>query len=276
MSQIILVTSFKGGVGKTTVSANLAASLAGRSKKVLVCDCDLESRCLDMVLGVENQPLFNICDAVSGRCDVQDAICRHERMEQLWFMPAPAFYPEAVGSKQTDELFTPETVKTFLTSVSALPEHFDTIICDLPARPDGLYRSLVPAADKIIVVSLHNAVSIRAAEKTGIAINELCVGKKKPDVWLAVNGFQAQSTALGKNTGLYAILLQTKLPLIGVLPYDSTMADAQNNGRLAFEAKSSGSTPFGRAVENLSRRLEGENVRLFEGIHTKVDRKKLF
>ena len=95
VAQVILVTSFKGGVGKTTLSANLAACLAKRRKKVLVCDCDLESRCLDMVLGVENQPLFNICDAVGGLCSVKDAICKHERVPNLSFMPAPAFYPEA-------------------------------------------------------------------------------------------------------------------------------------------------------------------------------------
>ncbi len=275
MPQLILVTSFKGGVGKTTLSANLAASLAARSKNVLVCDCDLESRCLDLVLGVENQPLFNICDAVDGRCEAADAICKHERVPRLYFMPAPAFYPEAVGSKQTDEVFTPDAVKAFLGAIAALPEKIDTVVCDLPARPDGLYRSLVPSADKIIVVSMHNAVSIRAAEKTGIALHELCTGTKKPEVFLAVNGFVPQRAARGENAGLYDILTQTKLPLIGVLPYDEAMAAAQNRGLLACEI-SHGETPFGRAVENLTRRLEGENVRLLEGIRTGVPRRKLF
>ena len=190
-------------------------------------------------------------------------------------MPAPAFYPEAVGSKQTDEVFTPDAVKAFLGAIAALPEKIDTVVCDLPARPDGLYRSLVPSADKILVVSMHNAVSIRAAEKTGIALHELCTGTKKPEVFLAVNGFAPQRAARGENAGLYDILTQTKLPLIGVLPYDEAMAAAQNRGLLACEI-SHGETPFGRAVENLTRRLEGENVRLLEGIRTGVPRRKLF
>ncbi len=275
MAQVILVTSFKGGVGKTTLSANLAACLAKRRKKVLVCDCDLESRCLDMVLGVENQPLFNICDAVGGLCSVKDAICKHERVPNLSFMPAPAFYPEAAGSRQTDDIFTPDAVKTFLAAVSALPENYDTILCDLPARPDGLYRSLVPESDKIIVVSMHTAVSIRAAEKTAIALHELCTGAKKPDIRLAVNGFQAKSAARGENAGLYDILSRTKLPLVGVLPYDSAMVEAQNKGLLAFET-AHGETQFWHAVENLARRSEGENVRLFEGVRTGVARAKLY
>lgn len=274
MAQVILVTSFKGGVGKTTLSANLAACLAKRSKKVLICDCDLESRCLDMVLGIEDQPLFNICDAVSGHCEVKDAICRHERVPNLSFMPAPAFYPEAVGSRPTDDIFTPSAVKNFLAAIAALPENFDTVICDLPARPDGLYRTLVPEADKIIVVSMHTAVSIRAAEKTAIALHELCTGPKKPDMLLAVNGFRAKSAARGDNAGLYDILSRTKLPLIGVLPYDGTLSEAQNEGLLAFETPHSAA--FRQAVENTARRIDGENVRLFEGVRTGFSRAKLY
>lgn len=163
-------------------------------RKTCLCAIgDLESRCLDLVLGVENQPLFNICDAVDGRCEAADAICKHERVPRLYFMPAPAFYPEAVGSKQTDEVFTPDAVKAFLGAIAALPEKIDTVVCDLPARPDGLYRSLVPSADKILVVSMHNAVSIWRRRKNGIALHELCTGTKKPEVFLAVNGLWCRS-----------------------------------------------------------------------------------
>ena len=118
MAQIILVTSFKGGVGKTTISANLAICLALAGRKVLVCDCDLESRCLDIVLGIENQPLFNICDVVTGKCPSSNAICADDRFENLYFMPAPAFYPEAVQTQDTSEMFSEQAVRSFISSVS--------------------------------------------------------------------------------------------------------------------------------------------------------------
>lgn len=150
-------------------------------------------------------------------------------------MPAPAFYPEALGSRSTDDIFTPSAVKNFLAAIAALPENFDTVICDLPARPDGLYRTLVPEADKIIVVSMHTAVSIRAAEKTAIALHELCTGPKKPDMLLAVNGFRAKSCGSRRQRRTIRHTFAHQTPLIGVLPYDGALSEAQNKGLLAFE-----------------------------------------
>ncbi len=271
MSQVLLVTSFKGGVGKTTLSAHLAAGFAKHGKKVLVCDCDLESRCLDLVLGVEDQPLFNICDAVGGLCKTEDAYREHSRIRNLFFMPAPAFYPEAEGLHPTDGIFTPEALRRFL---APLRESFDRIIFDLPARPDGLYRSLVPMADKILVVSVHTAVSIRAAEKTAIALRELCIDKTHPEIKLVVNAFRAKRAASGEGAGLYDILNRTKLALAGVLPQDERLLSLGEKGLLACEAGSE--LPFFRAVDNTVRRLEGENVRLLEGIRTGTARARVF
>ena len=272
MAQIILVTSFKGGVGKTTISANLAICLALAGQKVLVCDCDLESRCLDIVLGIENQPLFNICDVVTGKCPSSNAICADDRFENLYFMPAPAFYPEAVQTQDTSEMFSEQAVRSFISSVSS---EYDYIIFDLPARPDMLYRRLVRHADRVFVISLHTAASIRAAEKTAIAINELCAGTAVPDTKLIINSFKAADVKKGENSGIYEIITKTKLPLGGVIPYDEEMVNAQESGVIAAVYKN-GKLPFWKAISNISKRIEGKNIELLDGIKTGVKKSELY
>lgn len=272
MAKRILVTSFKGGVGKTTVSANLAACLARHGRRVLACDCDLESRSLDLILGVENQPLFNICDAVKGVCEPDKAIVQTSVDGKLDFMPAPAFYPEAFQSGATDEIFTEQAVEAFL---EKLDDRYDDIIFDLPARPDNFYMQLVRQATLIWVISQHTSVSIRAAEKTGIAIHELCAGKSVPSVKLVVNGFRPEDAANGERAGLYRILTDVKLPLAGVIPYDTEMLRAQEAGRLADVGEKT-PLPFWQAIDNTVRRISGENVRLLEGIRLKKARRRLF
>lgn len=272
MAQIILVTSFKGGVGKTTISANLAVCLAKSGRRVLACDCDLESRCLDIVLDVGNLPLFNICDVVSGKCEAKSATAEVERIPNLFFMPAPSFYPEAVQTVDTSDIFTEQAVRSFITNVGT---EYDYIIFDLPARPDMLYRRLVRHADKVFVVSLHTATSIRAAEKTAIAISELCSDNAVPDTRLIVNGFRAFDVKKGENVGLYGIISQTKLSLAGVIPYDTEMVKAQEQG-ISTDTHKNGKLPFWKAICNIARRMEGIDVGLLEGIKTGVKKSDLY
>lgn len=278
MSKSYIVTSFKGGVGKTTLSANLAMSLARRGHRVVAVDCDLESRCLDIVLGLENATLFNVCDCIKGTCTVDNAIVKDVRCENLHFISAPAFYPERHEIGTTADSFTKEAISKF---VRELTNRFDYVIFDLPARPDNLYRNLALLVDAAFVVSLHTAASIRAAEKTAIALNELTgYGKDNLtagglDIKLIVNGFKPKDAKDGVNVGLYDIISKTKMQLWGVVPFSVSMSKAQEMGKLAFEIYH-GSTPFCRAVENIATRCEGYKTPLFEGVDTGVKKRKTF
>ena len=109
LTRVIIVTSLKGGVGKTTVTANLAMTLAQKGHKVVAIDCDLESRCLDMVLGLENDSLYNISDILSERCTFEEALITDSRCTNLSFISAPA----SITDKDSDEftsVFTEENV----------------------------------------------------------------------------------------------------------------------------------------------------------------------
>ena len=278
MSKSFIVTSFKGGVGKTTLSANLAMSLARRGHRVVAVDCDLESRCLDIVFGLENATLFNICDCIRGTCAVDNAIVKDTRCENLHFISAPAFYPERHEIGTVSDSFTEEAVGRF---VKELTSRFDYVIFDLPARPDNLYKQLALLVDAAFVISLHTAASIRAAEKTAIALNELTgYGKDNMtagglDIRLIVNGFKSKDAKQGANVGLYDIISKTKLQLWGVVPFSVSMSKAQEMGKLSYEIYN-GTTPFCKAVENIATRCEGYKVPLFEGVDTGVKKKQVF
>ena len=278
MGKSYIVTSFKGGVGKTTLSANLAMSLARRGHRVVAVDCDLESRCLDIVLGLENATLFNLCDCIKGTCTIDNAIVKDTRCENLHFISAPAFYPERHEIGTAADSFSKEAISKL---VKELTERFDYVIFDLPARPDNLYRNLAQLVDAALVISLHTAASIRAAEKTAIALNELTgYGKENLtagglDIRLIVNGFRPKDAKDGVNVGLYDIISKTRLQLWGVVPFSSAMSKAQEMGKLAYEMYRT-TTLFCRAVENIATRCEGYKVPLFEGVDTGVKRKQVF
>ena len=195
-------------------------SLARMGHSVVAVDCDLESRCLDIVLGLENRTLFNVCDVIKGSCSLENALVTDDRCENLHFLSAPAFYPERHDIGAASDKFDKESIERF---VKSLTDRFEYVIFDLPARPDNLYKNLTLYADCAFVVSLHTAASIRAAEKTAIALNELTdYGKDNLtsgglDIKLIVNGFRPKDAKQKSNVGLYDIISRTKLQLDGVI-----------------------------------------------------------
>lgn len=275
MGRAVMVTSFKGGVGKTTVSANLAMSLARMGFKVMAIDCDLESRCLDIALGLENSSLYNICEVLGGKRTISEAAVRDTRCPNLSFIAAPAYF--SLSDEDSFE-FTDEQVNSL---VMKLKLEYDFVIFDLPARPDKLYKMLVKYSNYALVVSFHTAASIRAAEKTAMALEELGCGEAKSEYLtkslktrLIINSFMAKDAVSGIRPSIYDIINKTSVRLLGVLPYDPDMARGQENGLLAFQVKK-GKNNFNRAICNIAKRCTETQVPLLDGLKLDVSKSRL-
>lgn len=284
MSNVIIVTSLKGGVGKTTVAANLAMTLASGGHSVVAIDCDLESRCLDMILGLENDTLFNIEDVLSKRCTLDEALTTDSRCDNLSFIAAPA----TITDKDSEEFRSTFSTEKISALIAELREDYEYIIFDLPAHPDIWYELLLEHSDYALVVAMHTAVSVRSAEKTAciivdtldtIAEKNKAKGAKSVEdrelkIRLIINGFKYRDVPDGRRSGIYDIINRTSVALIGVVPHDEEMAAGQETGRLAYQIK--GASAASTAFSNIAERIKGKSVPLLSGILKKRVRRKTF
>jgi septum site-determining protein MinD len=235
-------------VGKSTAAANLAMALAKRGCKVLLADCDFDMRCLDLVLGVENDILYDLYDAAKGRVTPERAMLRDERCEILWFLAAPYRGGNAI---------TPaEFRRILLDAESCIP--FDHILLDTPGSlgvPDVLDSGM---ADSAIIVASHQPSSIRAAGQTG----DYLMRKHVPDQRLLINSFDFESAIGGSRPGINEIIDKSFIQLCGIVPYERELMLAAENGLLACQLKKSNAAA---AFDNIASRLCGKYVPLFHG-----------
>lgn len=258
MVKIALITSCKGGVGKSTVAANLAMSLARRGKKVLLADCDFDMRCLDLLLGVENDVVYDLYDAAKGRCELERVLLRDERCERLWFAPAPY----KGGRDITAEEFSGVLDKALEY------EPFDYIMLDTPGSlgvPAILESERVNCA---VIVASHQPTSIRAAEQTGAQLEKYGIFDQR----LLINSFDFESALKGDRPGINEIIDKSFIKLCGIVPYDRALMLGAEVGKLACELKKSNG---GAAFDNIAARLCGDNIPLFDGFFTNRTRRMI-
>ena len=250
MGRIIFVTSFKGGVGKTTLAANLAAALTVLGKRVLVVDADYGNRCMDLVLGMESDALFDSADVIWGRTSFENAVVRHGENERLHFLPAPAFSGSGVPHTRVVELF------------ARIKEQYDFVIIDSSAEDGEVYRAFARSADDALVVTFHQSTAIRAAEKTAITLSELGFS----GVRLVINCFHGEQARDGALPDVLDIIQRSHVRLLGLIPFDMAVPVMQEAGALPYTG-SKRLMVYEAAVLNIAKRLCGVNIPLLDKVY---------
>ncbi len=251
LGRIIFVTGFKGGVGKTTVSANIASTLYALGNKVLVIDGDFGMRCMDMVLGVESDTLFDCSDVLSGRCSPAAAMCEIDGNSDFSFIPAPMNMP--------DEKYPQSAFASFFAEVR---EDFDSIIIDSCAEMTEYYMSFAKQADEAVIVTLHQSTSVRAAEKTAIRLSAMGI----KDLSLVVNGYRESFAEKGRLPDIIDIINRSSVKLLGVVPYCEKLSASQEAAELSFMGNLRRKAKvWESAFYNIALRITGKRVLLFDG-----------
>lgn len=238
MGVSMVITSGKGGVGKSTVSVGLGRALAGRGRRVLLLDCDAGLRSLDRMTGTESQLVYDSSDVVNGRCAPKDAIYAVE--QRLDVMPAPSNVKDMIAAPVMKKL------------IPFLKNHYDYVLMDSPAGVGRGFMAASCAADRAFVVCSADAVSVRSAS----TVRDLLVEQGVEDMGLLINRLNVDMfTASATYSDLDAVIDETAVRLYGVIPEDFSLAAAFLNGRAAAP-NSIGM----RAMQRIAGRIEGEMI----------------
>ena len=238
----IVITSGKGGVGKTTTTANLGAALALRGKRVVLVDADIGLRNLDLVLGLEKRIVFDLVEVVEGRCQLRQALIKDKRFgENLSILPAA----------QTRDK-TAVTENQFAKVIDDLAEICDYAIIDCPAGIEHGFRNAVAGAREAIVVTTPEVSAIRDADRVIGKLNE-----KGLPIRLVINRIRPDMVRTGDMLSVEDVCEILSAELLGVVPDDEDVIDTTNRGEpivLTPEAR------LATIYDKIARRLEGEIV----------------
>ena len=240
-SEVIVVTSGKGGVGKTTTSANVGTGLAKAGCKVCLIDTDIGLRNLDVVMGLENRIVYNLVDVVEGNCRIKQALIRDKRHPGLYLM----------SSAQTRDK-TAVTPGQMIKVIDHLREQFDYIILDCPAGIEQGFQNAIAGADRALVVTTPEVSAIRDADRI-IGLLE-ANGFKQMD--LIINRLRMDMVRRGDMMSADDVVDILAIPLIGIIPDDENVVIATNQG----EPLVGTDTPAGKAYFNVVERLRGREI----------------
>lgn len=242
MDTVTVITSGKGGVGKSTVTAGLGAALAARGRRVLLVDCDAGLGCLDHMLGISETRVFDLADVVSGSAEPDKAVYESSYRPNLFLLSAPSAEEDTVSPDVMREL------------IGMYAKFYDHVLIDSPAGVGLGFRSAAAPAGRALLVATPDPVCLRDSFQTHLHLKEEGVTKQR----LVVNRFScAEFRAQGYYRDLDSVIDAAGARLIAVVPEDKNLAAACANARLAPD-KSLGALALGR----LAARLEGAQVPL--------------
>lgn len=241
-ARVITITSGKGGVGKTTATANLGVALALRGQRVVAIDADIGLRNLDVVLGLENRIVYDLVDVVEGRCRLRQAMVRDKRLDQLYLLPAAQTRDKtAVQPEQMVQV------------CSELRPDFDFVLIDSPAGIEQGFRNALAPADESVIVTTPEVSAVRDADR----IIGLIEAAEKESMKLIINRLRPEMVRREDMLSVDDVLDVLAISLLGVIPEDEQIIVATNRGRpLALDGRTRAGVAFG----NIAARMLGEDV----------------
>jgi septum site-determining protein MinD len=245
-AKVITLTSGKGGVGKTTATANLAAALASDGHKVVCIDSDIGLRNLDVVLGLENRIVYDLVDVIEGRCRMRQAMIRDKRLPELFLIPA-AQTRDKTAISPSDMVRLCEDLR---------PE-CDWVLIDSPAGIERGFRNAIAPADSILVITNPEVSAVRDADR----IIGLIEAEEKGPARLVINRVKPEMIKREEMLSPDDVLELLAVELLGVIPEDQNVILSTNRGvPIALDGKSKA----GQAYRNIARRIQGERVPFME------------
>ena len=246
MGEVIVITSGKGGVGKTTTVANVGTALSLRGKKTVVLDADIGLRNLDVVMGLENRIVYDIVDVVEGVCKLKQALIKDKRFENLYLIPA--------AQTRDKNAVSPEQMKELC---DQLRESFEYVLIDCPAGIERGFKNAIAGADRAIVITNPEVSAVRDADR----IIGLLEANEITDVKLAINRVRYDMVERGDMMGKEDIVEILRIELLGIIPDDEAVIISTNKGEASIMDQKS---KAGQAYKNIAARIMGEEGPLLD------------
>ncbi|MFF2910855.1 septum site-determining protein MinD [Paenibacillus sp. NPDC057934] len=246
MGEAIVITSGKGGVGKTTTTANIGTALALQGKKVCLVDTDIGLRNLDVVMGLENRIIYDLVDVAEGRCRLNQALVKDKRFDELYMLPA--------AQTKDKTSVTPEQVRDIILE---LKKEYEYVLIDCPAGIEHGFRNAIAGADKSIVVTTPEHAAVRDADRIIGLLEQSNVESPK----LVVNRIRPGLIKSGDMLDIEDILQVLNIDLIGIVPDDEMVIKAANSGEPTVMNPDSAAAI---AYRNIARRILGDAVPLMQ------------